>query len=504
MFFLIAFGSVLVLSLLRWLLAIEFEILDIDEMIWEFWIPAMLPWIPITIFLKPRLRVLTFKKDSNNRRFFFQIITWICVGVMLSISQKYLATATGKLTTLETIADIETVLKTLYYKLENFSVAPNLGSTYTVFEVSGKSSKRLNFDVYFVIPIFKDSTELAYDVPKYWYGIKYSKQISNRLSSDQKDEKYEEFYDQCVENINKYDFYTVDHFVRTPRSNDRNNYLNAIEASTFVRLDDKYIVLEPAVEDFKDRNGTNLIWIFKVFIVGLIVLLFSLLFPRYNERQRNKRFSRKKLKQDDIVKALRYLIPQGDHFATSIIIDINILIFILTLLSGNDIISPEPWELLYWGGNRRFEVMDGQWWRLFTALFLHSGIIHLISNIVGLVIAAKFIEPLLGRHNYFILFILSGLCGSLASVLWYENTVSVGASGAIMGLYGAILGLLYQGAYPDARKKYIFVLISIFVGLSLLGGLADDVDNAAHIGGLLSGLVIGSLLYKYNSQLVEE
>ena len=148
--------------------------------------------------------------------------------------------------------------------------------------------------------------------------------------------------------------------------------------------------------------------------------------------------------------------------------------------------------------------MDGQWWRLFTALFLHSGIIHLISNIVGLVIAAKFIEPLLGRHNYFILFILSGLCGSLASVLWYENTVSVGASGAIMGLYGAILGLLYQGAYPDARKKYIFVLISIFVGLSLLGGLADEVDNAAHIGGLLSGMVIGSLLYKYNSQLVEE
>ena len=98
----------------------------------------------------------------------------------------------------------------------------------------------------------------------------------------------------------------------------------------------------------------------------------------------------------------------------------------------------------------------------------------------------------------------SGICGSLASILWYENTVSVGASGAILGLYGAILSLLYYGAYPKARKKYIFVLISVFVGLSLLGGLAEGIDNAAHIGGLLSGALIGSVLYKYNSKLVEE
>ena len=98
-YFLIAVGSVIVLALFRWLFAIEFEILDIDEMIWEFWIPAMLPWIPITIWLKPRLRILTFKKDNDKGRFFFQLITWIGVGVMLSMSHKDLASATGKVTT---------------------------------------------------------------------------------------------------------------------------------------------------------------------------------------------------------------------------------------------------------------------------------------------------------------------------------------------------------------------------------------------------------------------
>lgn len=473
-------------------------------MIWEFWIPAILPWIPITIWLKPRLSVLTFKKDSDKRRFIFEIISWITVGVMLSISQQYLTTATGKLTQLATITEIETQPKTLYYKLETFSVASNLGSTYTEFKVSGRFSDRLNFNVYFVIPIFKDSTEIAYDVPRFWYGIKYKKQISNRLSPEDKDQEYEAFYDECVDNINEYDFYTVDHFIRTPQSNDRDNYLKAIEESTFVRLDDKYIVLEPVATTVEDGNESKFNWIFRVFVVGLVILSFCLLFPGYNKRQLKSRFSRKQLKRDEIVKMLRYLIPKGDHFATSIIININILIFILTIISGNDIVSPEPWELLYWGGNRRFEVLDGQWWRLFTAVFLHSGILHLVSNIVGLVIAAKFVEPLLGRKNYFILYLISGLFGSIASVLWYDNTVCVGASGAILGLYGAILGLLYQGAYPQARQKYIFVLMSIFVGLSLLGGLAEGIDNAAHVGGLLSGAVIGMLLYKYNNNLNDD
>ena len=86
----------------------------------------------------------------------------------------------------------------------------------------------------------------------------------------------------------------------------------------------------------------------------------------------------------------------------------------------------------------------------------------------------------------------------------YENTVCVGASGAILGLYGAILGLVYQGAYPKVRKRYIFVLISIFVGLSLLGGLAEGIDNAAHIGGLLSGVVIGTVLCKYNRKEIDD
>jgi rhomboid protease GluP len=177
---------------------------------------------------------------------------------------------------------------------------------------------------------------------------------------------------------------------------------------------------------------------------------------------------------------------------------LNILVFLIMILSGIDIISPNGRELLEFGANRRLETTSGEWWRLLTSMFLHGGIMHLILNISGLVIAAIFVEPLLGRKNYFILYLLSGLLGSLASIWWYPNTISVGASGAIFGLYGAILGLLSTNAFPDGGKRGVFSMIGIYVGINLLWGLTGGIDNAAHIGGLLSGSIIGLILYRFS------
>ena len=121
-------------------------------------------------------------------------------------------------------------------------------------------------------------------------------------------------------------------------------------------------------------------------------------------------------------------------------------------------------------------------------------------NLVGLGLAGIFLEPVLRRKNYLILYILSGICGSLTSIWWHPNKVSVGASGAIFGLYGALLGLLlFTDAFPKGGKNGILVIVGIFVGLNLLRGLSGGVDNAAHIGGLLSGAGIGILLYRLDA-----
>lgn len=496
-FLAVTFGTVFGLAFLRWLLCIQFSLLDIKEEIWVLWLPLIFPWIPITLWLRQRFRILTVKKgDTDKARFFFQIISWGVMTAMLFVSQAYLTTATGKLKELSTISDIDKIEKARYYKLTDFVVAPYFGGSYTDFRTSGKYNQYLNFDIYFVTPILKDSTEIIKNIPKYWYGVKFKEQISNKISNEEKEKKYQAFYNDCIEKMNKYEFHSLDHFERKPTSDDRQNFLKAIEARIKQVADDNFIVLEPIKEKFEDRNGNKFAWIFGSFGIGLGVLLFSLIWPGYSETERKRFLSGKKPKQDDLVDMLNYLIPKGDHFATSIILDLNILVFLLMIFSGIHIISPNGIELLQWGANRRFETTGGEWWRLLTSMFLHGGIMHLFLNIYGLVIAAIFVEPLLGRKNYFILYILSGLCGSLASIWWYPNTISVGASGAIFGLYGAILGLLLTNAFPKEGKKGIFMMIGIYVGINLLWGLTGGIDNAAHIGGLLSGAIIGIILYK--------
>jgi rhomboid protease GluP len=498
-FFVIALSTILGLLLFRWLFVIQFDIIDIKEEVWCLWLPMGLPWIPILIWLRPRFRILTFKKDNDNGRFFFQFLSAGTIIACLLVSQNYLTTATGQLKQLSTIKDIEKTEKSRYYKLENFAVAPYFGGSYTDFRQSGKYNQYLNFDIYFVTPILGDTSEKINKIPKYWYGVNFKEQISNKISAEEKEKKYELFYNECIDEMTKYDFHSLDHFERKPTSDDRQNYLKAIESRIKHRTDDSFIVLEPIQEKFEKRNGNKFAWIFGSFGIGFCVLLFALIWPGYSESEKNRFLSGKKPKQDDLVDALNYLVPKGDHFATSIILDLNILVFLIMVFSGINFISPNGRELLEWGANRRLETTSGEWWRLLTSMFLHGGIMHLLLNISGLVIAAIFVEPLLGRKNYFILYFLSGLFGSLASIWWYPNTISVGASGAIFGLYGAILGLLSTNAFPDGGKRGVLIFIGIYVGINLLWGLTGGIDNAAHIGGLLSGALIGLVLYRFNT-----
>jgi rhomboid protease GluP len=498
-FFIVVFGTIVGISILRWILCIQFSLLDIKEEIWTLWLPLIFPWIPITIWLRPRFRILTFKKETDNRRFLFQFISWGIMTAMLFISQAYLTTATGKLEHLTKISEIEKVEKSRFYNLDNFAVAPYFGGTHTDFRTSGKYNQYLNFDVFFVTPILNDTTERIYSTTKYWYGVKYHKQISNKISNEEKEKKYQAFYNECIQKMNNYDFYSLDHFERKPNSDDLQNFLKAIEARTKQKSDD-YIVLVPITESYESRNGNKFAWIFGVFGIGVSVLLLLLIWPGFSETEKKKFLSGKKPKHDEVIDMLKFLIPKDQHFITSIILDLNILLFITMVFSGIHLLYPNGQELLEWGANRRLETTNGDWWRLFTSMFLHGGVMHLILNIYGLVLAAIFVEPILGRKNYAILYIVSGLCGSLASIWWYSNTVSVGASGAIFGLYGAILGLLLTDAFPKGGKKGMLTMIGIYVGINLLFGLTGGIDNAAHIGGLLSGGLLGIILYKLDNE----
>jgi rhomboid protease GluP len=194
---------------------------------------------------------------------------------------------------------------------------------------------------------------------------------------------------------------------------------------------------------------------------------------------------------EQIKSFLSFFKPREGFFITPLLLDLNILIFILMALSGVDIIQPDNASLLNWGANFRPMTLEGEWWRLITNCFLHIGIFHLLMNMYALAFIGLLLEPYLGRTRFISAYLLSGITASIASLWWHDLTISAGASGAIFGMYGVFLALLTTNFIEKTARKSLLTSIGIFVGYNLLNGLKGGIDNAAHIGGLLGGLIIG-------------
>jgi len=187
--------------------------------------------------------------------------------------------------------------------------------------------------------------------------------------------------------------------------------------------------------------------------------------------------------------------PTEGYFITPIIVILNILVFAVMAITGVHLFMPSNESLLLWGANFRPLTIEGEWWRLLTSTFLHIGIFHLLMNMYALVYIGLLLEPYLGRARFLSAYLIAGISGSVASIFWNDLTISAGASGAIFGMYGVFVALLTTKLIEKSARKSLLISIGIFVFYNLVNGLQGGIDNAAHIGGLLSGLVIGYSFY---------
>ena len=181
-------------------------------------------------------------------------------------------------------------------------------------------------------------------------------------------------------------------------------------------------------------------------------------------------------------------------FATYTIIGINVLVFLLMAIDGAGLIVPEPNGLVHlrWGSNFAPLTLSGDWWRLMTNVFIHFGAIHIAMNMYCLYSIATYLEPLLGKQKYVTAYLCTGVIASLTSLWWHNDpSNSAGASGAIFGMYGLFLAFLTTAIIPASVRKSLLRSIGIFVVFNLAYGMKSGVDNAAHVGGLVSGFIIG-------------
>ena len=138
-------------------------------------------------------------------------------------------------------------------------------------------------------------------------------------------------------------------------------------------------------------------------------------------------------------------------------------------------------------------IRTGEYYRLLTGIFLHGSIFHLFFNCYSLYVVGSQIESFLGKIKYIIIYLFSGLCGSLLSITFGGGVASIGASGAIFGLMGALcyFGYYYRIYLGNVVKTQLIPLI--ILNLSL-GFMVSGVDNAAHIGGLIGGVIMTKAL----------
>lgn len=565
-FLIIAISIIGGYTLLNWLIIIKFQLFQLKDIIVDFIIPFILPWIPILIWLRPRIKFLNLKtKKGGDLPFLYQLIAAFAIAAPTIIAQQYLETATGKLTELTNISQIDKHEATKFYKLKNYYIDKDHISVNKTVDVSGKHNEDLNLRIYIVCPILKsenakelllfkeydntkplividgkpipniqmpnipkenidsirviknaalvkvfgdvarngaiivftkkyDGKRLDYsqntfesDTIKAWLGVLYKDRISNRLSDKEKEKLFQSFIEQTQRDFEYTNLSKFIYLKRQSYSDNLDEYQKAIKQSPLVYSSNT--VLISVNEPFESRNGNKFTWIFGSFGIGGLIWLLMILVPKFEAKELITR--KNKRKKSELMEFFWFFIPKEGFFVSCIIMDLNILVFFIMVFSGLGFISFHGNDLLEWGANFKPLTTDGEWWRLLTNTFLHGGIMHLAANMYGLIFVGIFLEPRIGKIKFALIYLASGILASLNSIWWHNATVSVGASGAIFGLYGLFLALMLTKVYPKEFNKALLMSTLVFVGFNLLFGITGGIDNAAHIGGLLSGFVIG-------------
>ncbi len=190
--------------------------------------------------------------------------------------------------------------------------------------------------------------------------------------------------------------------------------------------------------------------------------------------------------------------PHGRRpWLTGALVAVNVAVFVAMLAAGAGLLRPDPLVHIAWGSNFGPLTLDGEGWRLGTAAFLHFGLLHLVFNMWALWASGGLVERLFGPARYAAIYAASGLVASLASVAWNPLVNSAGASGAIFGVLGAQLAFFLRARHgipaevirAQRNSTLTFIAYAVIFGITVPG-----IDNAAHLGGLVTGIGLGWLL----------
>ncbi|SRR5579862_97842 len=194
---------------------------------------------------------------------------------------------------------------------------------------------------------------------------------------------------------------------------------------------------------------------------------------------------------------LSYLLPRKGFWGLALLIDLNIAVYLAMVIAGLGVMEFQTGDLVDWGANYGPALEGVGLIRLVTSTFVHAGLLHIATNMYGLLLGGLFLAPVARNGRLIFCYLFCGVAGSILSAVTHPGVVSVGASGAIFGLFGMLFVLAGLGdrRFLAVRRSMFSNAVFIIVINLALGFTIPGIDVSAHIGGLIAGCVLGLIFF---------
>ncbi|MCD8044253.1 MAG: rhomboid family intramembrane serine protease [Tannerellaceae bacterium] len=474
-------------TLLRWFFNIYLEAIISKDFVLNIILPFIVSTLVLWTVLRKRIKILEISEKQED---FTRIIAVLTMAIPTILLQFYVVERAKTLYEVDNINDIEKVRMTDCFRIKHMEVLPQFLSMDATNKVTGRYNDNMNFSVYVVAPLI-DPEEGLTKHPRFWYGYKEVKQMSNRKEYDELNKAFQQLQENTVEKFKKINFPNYKYLEVVNYSDDRDFYLSAIRDRFDVNTND-VVILEARNEVFNNSGSGKMKWVCIAFAIGALIFAGLTFNPAINTKVYKQLKDTGRLENDTMRDIIQYLTFQTLHRTVPLLINLNLLVFLVMIVTGVHFINPLVQDVVDWGGMRAVEFFAGDYWRPLTAMFIHVGIMHLVCNIFGLWILGESLENAVGAVRLLIVYILSGI-GSFLISLWLDphNTgVTVGASGAIFGLIGLMIVVCIRKIYSHIGKGYIGLII-VYGGINLIAGaLTPQISNTGQMAGLATGFVI--------------
>lgn len=486
--------SVTTIALLafRWIVVIHFGWISLPRDLFVLWFPLLGTPVIHWIWIDPRLKIVAQKRGGGIRYTIIQGVILLSFGFVICVSQLWLEHMTDETVTVSNTDQLHVNRHTRFIRLTGqFQIDGTEPGHYISLTSRGRYHPfQKSLHIYFVMP-FVDQPDHG---QRYWLGLQFHKSIDTDVSKAKRRQEILDFYQQSKKDLYDFPYRKINYFEIVPANPERIKFLQAAGRGTDTFDANQNTILRPYTTPIPSHDSTVGYVALLLFMgAGAFLALLLATLPLNPEEYAAQQQDSDKRR----IRVMQYVIPRGRMAVIQWLIWANIIVFLFLVSRGISPIHPDPRLLLGWGASYGPAIRNGQWWRLLTSLFVHTGIWHLFFVLFPLFIIGLVVTIRYTALRVMTVYILAGLAGNLTVPWLFPHGFVIGGFGGVMGLAGTLLVMCMMNAFDPETKKTVGWATLLFVGVVLIGGLllTSAAANTAHLAGLGAGIILSWLLF---------